>query len=476
MNERSLEQRIMPSLSFPTDKTQVAETSTMKSKLLIIDDDDDVRSQMKWAFASQYDVATAEDRRTALELQERERPAVVTLDLGLPPSPGDTREGFRVLSELLNRDPCLKVIVITGQDERRNGADAIGQGAFDFFCKPVNIEDLKVVVDRAVNHRRLEIERRELLDLNPAESFDGILGKSPEIHAVFKAIEKVARTDASVLIVGESGTGKELVARAICRRSPRSAAPFVAINCGAIPENLLESELFGHEKGSFTGAHVQRQGRIETAQGGTLFLDEIGELSGGLQVKLLRFLQEHEIERVGGRSPIRVDARVIAATNVELKKAMSEGKFREDLYYRLGVVVILMPPLRERRGDVELLANAFLERQEKVQQKSLVFTARALRAINSYPWPGNVRELENRVQRAAIMAENGRILPKDLEISEDSDFEGLGLGKARQEVERRMIESALARNKGNLTRAAAELKISRPSLYELIDKLGIKRR
>jgi two-component system NtrC family response regulator len=266
------------------------------------------------------------------------------------------------------------------------------------------------------------------------------------------------------------------VARAIHKRSARSSGPFIAINCGAIPENLIESELFGHEKGSFTGAHVQRQGRIELAQGGTLFLDEIAELPLPLQVKLLRFLQEREIERVGGRSPIPVDARVLAATNADLSRSILEGKFREDLYYRLCVVVISMPPLRERDGDILLLAKAFLQRQAEGQQKMLVFTPKAIQAMESHRWPGNVRELENRIQRAAIMAENGRITPKDLEIRQYSDHGGQGLGKAREAMERQMIQAALARNKGNLTRAAAELEISRPSLYELIEKLGISRR
>jgi two-component system NtrC family response regulator len=280
-----------------------------------------------------------------------------------------------------------------------------------------------------------------------------------------------------VLIVGESGTGKELVAQAIHRRSLRKNGPFIAINCGAIPENLLESELFGHEKGSFTGAHVQRQGRVEMAQGGTLFLDEIGELSGGLQVKLLRFLQERQIERIGGRSLISVDARVVAATNVDLTKAMSDGRFREDLYYRLNVVNIAIPPLRERDGDILLLAKAFLQRQSAKQRKNLVFTHKALHVIEAHGWPGNVRELENRIQRAAIMAENGRITPQDLGLtSASAEFIGQSLGKAREAVERQMVEGALSRNKGNISRAAIELEISRPSLYELMQKLGIQRR
>ncbi len=448
-----------------------------KPKVLIVDDDDEVRAQMKWGLNPHYEVILAEDRRSALELLRKDKPCAVTLDLGLPPSPGDTREGFWALSEMLQVDPLLKVLVVTGQDEKQNGIEAISQGAYDFFCKPVNIDELKIILDRAIHIRELEQGRLDMAETQSQPgSFEEIIGVSPQIQSVFGTIDKVSSTDAPVLITGESGTGKELVASAIHRRSARKAAPFVPINCGAIPENLLESELFGHEKGAFTGAHVQRQGRVEMANGGTLFLDEIGELSAALQVKLLRFLQQHEIERVGGRSPIRIDARIIAATNMDLVKAMSEGRFREDLYYRLAVVVVPMPPLRDRTGDVQLLANAFLQRQAKTHQKNLVFTPKAVKAIESHNWPGNVRELENRIQRAAIMAENGRITPKDLGISHYSEFEGQGLGKVRQAVERQMVEAALARNKGNLTRAAAELEISRPSLYELIDKLGIPRR
>lgn len=448
-----------------------------KPRILIVDDDDEVRTQMKWALNPHYDVLLAEDRPSALQVLSEAKPSVVTLDLGLPPSPGDTREGFLALADLLQSDPLLKVLVITGQGERENGMEAIGQGAFDFFAKPVNIDELKVVLDRAIYVQQLERERRELIEGDELDSFDEIIGHSSEMKVVFSTIEKVSTTGASVLIVGESGTGKELVARAIHRRSARKAGPFVAINCGAIPENLLESELFGHEKGAFTGAHVQRQGRVELAQGGTLFLDEIGELPAPLQVKLLRFLQERQIERVGGRSPINVDVRVLAATNVDLAKALSDGRFREDLYYRLGVVVLPLPALRERKGDIQLLAKAFLQRQVVEQGKPLVFTPKAMIAMESHAWPGNVRELENRIQRAAIMAENGRITPKDLALlSTPSEYEGQSLGKAREAVERQLIEAALTRCKGNLTRAAAELGISRPSLYELIDKLGIARR
>ncbi len=447
-----------------------------KPRILIIDDDDEVRTQMKWALNQDYEVLMAEDRSTALQFVKREKPAVVTLDLGLPPSPGDTREGFLALADMLQLDPFIKVLVVTGQGERENGMEAIGLGAYDFFCKPVNISQLKVILDRAIYVQQLERERRDRFIENEVDSFDGIIGSSPQMQSIFRTIEKIAVTNASILINGESGTGKELVARAIHRHSQRKGGPFVAINCGAIPETLLESELFGHEKGSFTGAHVQRQGRVEMAQGGTLFLDEIGELSGTLQVKLLRFLQEHQVERIGGRVPINVDARIIAATNIDLSKAMADGRFREDLYYRLAVVVVPMPPLRDRLGDIHVLSKAFLRRQSEVNQKNLVFTPKAIKALESYAWPGNVRELENRIQRASIMADGGRITPLDLGIADINEYEGQGLGKARQAVERQMVEAALARNKGNLTRAAAELEISRPSLYELIDKLGISRK
>jgi len=448
-----------------------------KPAILVIEDDDEVRTQMKWALAQQYDVFLAEDRLSAVQTLKEQRPAVATLDLGLPPSPGDAREGFSTLEELLQWDPALKVIVITGQDEKENGSKAIGQGAYDFFSKPVQIDELKVVLARAVRVNQLEREHRELSSNNTVDSFEGIVGCSRQIQAVFSTIRKMSQSPAAVLVVGESGTGKELVARAIHNLGSRQNGPFVAINCGAIPETLLESELFGHEKGAFTGAHVQRQGRIEMAQGGTLFLDEIGELSGPLQVKLLRFLQQREVERVGGRSLIKVDARVIAATNIDLTKAMAEGRFREDLYYRLAVVVVSMPPLREREGDVLLLADTFLQREAAAHQKRLVFTPKSIKAIETHGWPGNVRELENRIQRAAIMAENGRVTPEDLALTTQvTEFEGQGLQKAREAVERQMIEAAILKNKGNLTRTAAELAISRPTLYELMQKLGVSRK
>ena len=444
-------------------------------KLLIVEDDEDLRTQMKWALVQDYEVFLAEDRPNALEILRSERPAVVTLDLGLPPHPEGVEEGFLALADMLEQDSLTKVIIITGQGEKDNALKAIGQGAYDFFCKPIQIEELKVVLNRAFHLSQLEREHRELQQRLREEGFEGMLGASTQVQEMFSSIRKVATTDVSVLIVGESGTGKELVARAIHRQSSRKEFPFVVINCGAIPETLLESELFGHEKGAFTDAHIQRKGRFETAQGGTLFLDEIGELSLALQVKLLRFLQEQKIERIGGREEILVDARVLAATNKDLTQAIKEGKFREDLYYRLGVVTIHLPPLREREEDILVLATALLQRYADENKKKITgFTKQAIRAIETYNWPGNIRELENRIKRAVIMAEGSKITPEDLElVSPYKKYEGQGLREAREALERDFIQRALARNKGSITKAAAELGLSRPTLYELMEKLGI---
>ncbi|HYK87919.1 MAG TPA: PEP-CTERM-box response regulator transcription factor [Acidobacteriota bacterium] len=447
-----------------------------KTRILIVDDDDDLRSQMRWALAADYEVFLAGDRASSMDVLAREMPTVVMLDLGLPPATGDSREGLLALDEMLKSDPQLKIIVITGQSEKNNALAAIAQGAYDFFSKPIDIGILKTVVERAIHVSRLERENRELLNCTQLQSFEGMVGSSPQMQKVFDSVRKLSQTDAPVLVMGESGTGKELAARAIHRLSERRDGPFVPINCGAIPEHLLESELFGHEKGSFTGAHIQRQGRIEAAQGGTLFLDEIGELSPSLQVKLLRFLQERQIERVGGRKTIQVDARVISATNADLCQAMADGKFREDLYYRIGVVVIAMPPLRDRQGDIPLLAKMLLQRLTSEQKRPFGFDRRAIAAMEMHRWAGNVREMENKLRRAVIMADGNQITAADLELEgERAPCEGMGLTTAREAVERDLIERALARNKGNLTRCAQELKISRPTLYELIERLGIVR-
>lgn len=446
-----------------------------KPRLLIIEDDEDLRKQMKWALSRDYTVLLAEDRRGAMEMIRKESPAVITLDLGLPPYPAEAVEGFAALSEIMENTRS-KVIVITGRAEREHALRAISMGAYDYFYKPIVIDELKVVLQRAFHISQLEEEQRNLLErMRREDSFEEMLGVSPQIQDVFTAIRKVATTDVPVLITGESGTGKELVARAIHRLSSRNSGPFVVINCGAIPENLLESELFGHEKGAFTGAHTRRKGRFEAARNGTLFLDEIGELPVPLQAKLLRFLQDQNIERVGGREQIPLDVRVLAATNRDLKQAIGEERFREDLYYRIGVVTIDLPPLRDRQGDVLLLANAFLQKfARELNKKVTGFTQPAINALMSHSWPGNIREMENRIKRAVIMAEGRKVSPDDLEINTfPSEQEPPTLKEAREQLERDLILDALARHKNNITRASEELGVSRPTLYELMSKLGI---
>jgi len=447
----------------------------MKPKVLIVDDDEEIRVQMKWALGKQYEVLLEEDRPGAVKLFKSERPVVTLLDLGLPPQPNECAEGLGTLSELLGIDETAKIIVISGQGEKGSALQAVGAGAYDFLCKPIEMEELKFLLRRCIYVAELEREFRQLQQTVRADGFEDMLGASPQMHGVFAYIRKVANTTAPVLLLGESGTGKEMVAMAIHRRSSHKGGPFIAINCNAIPENLLESELFGHEKGAFTGAHAQRKGMIESAGEGTLFLDEIGELPAAVQVKLLRFLQEQRFQRVGGRQEIQIDTRIIAATNLDLKQAVAEAKFREDLYFRLAVVVIQLPPLRERVDDVVLLAREFLHRYAAQNGKAnLTFTPEALRAINCHPWPGNVRELQNRVKRAVIMADGKRITEVDLELSSSPNPAGAAtLKEARESVERELIQRTLKRHLGKVTSAAAELGISRPTLYELIDKLGI---
>jgi two-component system NtrC family response regulator len=448
----------------------------MNSKLLIVDDDDGIRTQMKWALARDYEILVAENRAAAVETFQAARPPVVLLDLGLPPQPANPEEGLAALSEILAADRLAKIVIITGQNEKEVALRAVGAGAYDFLCKPIEMDELKFLLKRCFHIAQLEREYRQLQDLWQAESFEGMLGASPQMQAVFASIRKVATTDVPVLILGESGTGKELVARAIHARSRRRDGPFVAINCSAIPETLLESELFGHEKGAFTGAHIQRKGRIETANGGTLFLDEIGEIPLPLQVKLLRVLQEQRLTRIGGREEIQIDARLVTATNANLQKALSAGTFREDLFYRLAVVQIQMPPLRDRDGDIPLLAKAFLRRfAAQAAREGLTFDKEALHAMNSHPWPGNVRELENCVRRAVIMAEGKQITARDLGLTSAAVATAGTLKAAREAVEREMIQRALRKHNGKISAAAAELDVSRPTLYELMDKLGIVR-
>jgi two-component system NtrC family response regulator len=448
----------------------------MNPKLLIVDDDEEIRTQMKWALMSDYEILLAENRTAALETFQSSHPAVVLLDLGLPPQPGNPEEGLAALAEILALDRLVKVIIVSGQGEKEVALRAVGAGAYDFLCKPVDMEELKVLLKRGFYTSQLERECREMQQLIQGDSFEGMLGTSAPMQSVFDSIRKVATTNVPVLILGESGTGKEMVARAIHQRSSRRNGPFVAINCSAIPETLLESELFGHEKGAFTGAHVQRKGQIETASGGTLFLDEIGEIPLQLQVKLLRFLQEQRISRVGGRAEIQIDARIITATNSDLQKGMTAGTFREDLFYRLAVVQILMPPLRERENDIPLLAQAFLHRFAAQNSKEgLAFDKEALRAMNTHTWPGNVRELENSVRRAVIMAEGRRLTVLDLGLTPAASGSTGTLKSAREAVEREVVQRALRKHAGKITAAAVELGISRPTLYELMEKLGIAR-
>lgn len=449
----------------------------MNGRLLIVDDDEDIRSQLKWALAEFYQVHVAEDRLSAVEAVRQHAPEVVLLDLGLPPSPGDVIEGMNTLAEVLRSSPSTKIIIASGQSDRSNALKAVADGAYDFLSKPIEIDELKTVLKRAFYLAQLEKENRDLATRLQPSGFEGMLGHSPAMQDVFNAIRKVAATEVPVLILGESGTGKERAAQALHNLSKRKDGPFIAINCGAIPENLLESELFGHEKGAFTGAHAQRAGKVEMAQGGTLFLDEIGELPQALQVKFLRFLQERVIQRVGGRKDISVDIRLVAATNADLSKSMSEGRFREDLFFRLAVVRLKLPPLRERVGDVSLLATAFLKRfGAEVGSEKVKFTPSAIRTMEQYQWPGNIRELENRVRRAIIMAEGNRITAEDLELSgNDVNVAGRTLKDARDALEREFVTRALARHNGNISQAALELGISRPTMYELMERIGLKK-
>jgi two-component system NtrC family response regulator len=437
----------------------------MKPTLLIVDDDEAIRTQMKWALSEHYEIHFAEDRNAAVESFRANSPAVTLLDLGLPPRPNECDEGLAVLSDILAIDNTAKVIIISGQSEKQNAIEAVGAGAYDFLCKPVEMEELRLLIRRCINVVELEKEYHKLQQSRRSDVFEDMLGTSPQMQAVFALIRKVAGTNAPVLLLGESGTGKEMAAAAIHRRSARKDGPFVAINCNAIPENLLESELFGHEKGAFTGAHVQRKGLLETASGGTLFLDEIGELSPSIQVKLLRFLQEQRVQRVGGRQEIQVDTRLVAATNADLKGLINNGKFREDLYFRLA------------GEDIVFLAREFLQRYGSQNGRTkMVFAPDALREMSRYSWPGNVRELQNRVKRGVIMARGSRLTAKDLELERDRSVvspAGTTLRQAREHVEREVIEQALKRNSGKITSAAADLGISRPTLYELMEKLGI---
>ena len=444
-------------------------------KLLVVEDDPGLQKQLRWCFDG-YEVLTMGDRGHALEQVRRHQPPVVTLDLGLPPDPNGSSEGFATLEQILQVAPRTKVIVVTGNDDRENAVRAVGMGAYDFFNKPINAELLGFLVNRAYRMHELETENRRLLQNQQESSIDGVIACSAEMLKVCQTIEKVAPSDATILLLGESGTGKELCAQSVHSRSPRAANRFVAINCAAIPENLLESELFGYEKGAYTGAAKQTRGKIEYADSGTLFLDEIGDLPMALQAKLLRFLQERTFERIGGREEIPVDVRVVCATHQDLASKIQAGTFREDLFYRISEISVQIPPLRQRAGDTLLLARSFLDHFAREQGRLFRgFSKEALAAIENYPWPGNVRELKNRVKRATIMAEGAHIDAKDLELEVPTgEAATFNLREVRDQVERQTIVRALGHAGGKVTQTADLLGISRPTMYDLIKKHGLK--
>lgn len=448
---------------------------TSLPKLLVVDDDERIVKQLQWALSDEYAVFPARDRITALETIAKEDIPVALLDLGLPPHPREAVEGLQTLENAIARNPRIKVIIVSGNSERQNALDALKRGAHDIFAKPVNIDELRVVLQRT--YQRVDMERESLDEHGLANrvSFENIIGSSPTMRTIHTSTAKVAETDVPVLILGESGTGKELVANAIHRLSARKKGPFSAINCGAIPETLLESELFGNEKGAFTGASTNRRGKLEYAQGGTLFLDEIGDLAPGVQVKLLRFLQEKVIERVGGREPISVDCRVVAATNRDLEKAVKENRFREDLYFRLAVLKIVLPPLRERGSDVIEIATHLVDSFSKeLKRPPKKFSRPALEAMQKYNWPGNVRELQNKIRRALVLAEGPFIAPVDLELAAPQAAADSGtLRHAREGLQRELIVLKLHENGGNVSKTAKELGISRPTLYELMSRYGL---
>lgn len=446
-----------------------------RKPLLVIEDDPALQKQMRWAL-DQYEVLLADDRDSAIAQLRRHEPAVITMDLGLPPHPDEPTTGFALLQEILALTPETKVIVITGQHDRANAVRSIALGAYDFCEKPFQPEMLSLIIERAYRLSELQEENRRLQNAQLAPGNSGILTRDPEMQKLCRTVEKVAATNATVMLLGESGTGKELLARSLHSNSPRKSNRFVAINCAAIPDNLLESELFGYEKGAFTGAAKQTPGKIEVANGGTLFLDEIGDLPMSLQAKLLRFLQERVIERIGGRDEIPVDVRIVCATHQQLKTLISNGRFREDLYYRLAEIVLDIPPLKSRKGDASLLAHAFVRRfAEEQRTGTMALLPEAVDAIEGYEWPGNVRELENRAKRAVIMAEGNALRAEDFGLEATApEPEMFNLRRVRDEAEREAIVKVLGRVNSNISRAAEVLGVSRPTLYDLLDKYGLR--
>jgi two-component system, NtrC family, response regulator len=453
----------------------MSEPSSASDSLLIVEDDEGLRRQYRWVFP-QLRLSLAGTREEAIAVTRRHRIAVAIVDLGLPPCPDDPTEGLATLAAIREASPATKVIIATGQDAREHALRSVELGAYDFFAKPVDPELLRLVVDRARRLFDLESELSRLAENRTASPIDGIIGSSPQILALRRTIEKISPMDVTVLLLGESGTGKELLAHAIHALSPRAKQPFVALNCAAIPEALLESELFGHERGAFTGAVKQVLGKIEYANHGTLFLDEIGDVPQPMQVKLLRFLQDQVIERVGGRRPIQVDVRVICATHQDLAQLIADGRFREDLFYRLNEIGVPVPPLRNRLGDAPLLAKYFLNRfAAEFKRPVQAFTPDAIRAIDEHPWRGNVRELENRVKRATIMASGRLIGIEDLELTapSESNAPSLDLRQARLRAEAQVLRQALAQAGSNISEAARLLAISRPTLYDLMRQHGV---
>ncbi|HZF28159.1 MAG TPA: PEP-CTERM-box response regulator transcription factor [Gammaproteobacteria bacterium] len=445
-----------------------------RRKLLIVEDDPGIQSQLRWCFED-YDVLAATDRAAAIAELRRHEPAVVLQDLGLPPDEDGVEEGFATLREILTLAPITKVVVITGHGDQNNAVKAVGLGAYDFYQKPVDVDTLQMIVQRAYRIHGLEEENRRLHAALGVSPLDGVIAASESMLKVCRTIEKVAPTSASTLLLGESGTGKELLARAIHTLSTRVNKPFVAINCAAIPENLLESELFGFEKGAFTGAVKQTPGKIEVADGGTLFLDEIGDMPLALQAKLLRFLQERTFERIGGRSEIAVDVRVVCATNKNLKQGMANSTFRDDLYYRIAEITIEIPPLRDREGGRLLLAQHLLTKFAKQHGRAIKgFTDEGHDAIEAYAWPGNVREMENKIKAAVIMAEGKFVTPVDLGLAVVVTPPSLNLRVVRQSAETYAIKQALVRASGNISRTAELLGVTRPTLYDLMAKYGIR--
>lgn len=442
---------------------------------MIVEDDPGLQSQMRWCFEA-TDVFIASDRDTALSILRREEPQVVTLDLGLPPDPGGSTEGFQALQDILRLAPNTKVIVVTGREEKENAVKAVGLGACDFFQKPLDADILSFIVNRAFRMYELEKENQELSTGSSSSNLAGVIASSSKMLEICRMIERIAPADVTTLLLGETGTGKEVLAKAIHQLSPRKEQPFCAINCGAIPENLLESELFGHEKGSFTGASQMKKGKIELANGGTLFLDEIGDMPMSLQVKLLRFLQERVIERVGGVKQIPVDVRVVCATHQNIQQQIDQNLFREDLYYRVSEITLNIPPIRDREGDAIIIAQALLKNfVQQMHRPQLSFNDDAMRAIQSYSWPGNVREIINKVKRAVIMTDEKVISAADLELNNSSDNheEALNLRQIRDNAEKMAISQALHAAQNNMAKTARLLGITRPTLYNLTEKFGI---